>query len=91
MLNAVKLKTTIFQPKSGILPGIVFLIMVSIGYMLRFNYLIGLSFIAGAISLNRMLVPKEHLEFIQLPFWLMVIVIPIPFLNDISGYMAYAA
>jgi len=90
MLNAVKLRTTIFQPKSGILPGIVFLIMVSIGFMLRFNYLIGLSFIAGAISLNRMLVPKEHLGFMQLPFWLMVIVIPISFLNEVSGYMSYA-
>lgn len=91
ILNAVKLKTTVFQPKSGILPGIVFLIMASVGFVLRFNYLIGLSFLAGAISLNRMLVPKDHLEFMQLPFWLMVIVIPIPFLNEVSGYMAYAA
>jgi len=91
MLNAVKLKTTVFRPESGILPGIVFLIVVSICLLLRFNYLIGLSFIAGAISLNRMLVAKEHLGYIQLPFWVMVIVIPIPFLNEVSGYMGYAA
>jgi exosortase/archaeosortase family protein len=65
--------------------------MVSVGFLMRFNYLIGLSFIAGAISLNRMLADKEHLGFMQLPFWIMVIVIPIPFLNEISGYMAYAA
>jgi exosortase/archaeosortase family protein len=90
MLNASKLKTANFQPISGILPGNVFLIMVSVGFLLRFNYLIGLSFIAGAISLNRMLVSKDHLGFMQLPFWLMVIVVPIPFLNEVSGYMSFA-
>jgi exosortase/archaeosortase family protein len=65
--------------------------MVSVGFLMRFNYLIGLSFIAGALSLNRMLTTKEHLGYMQLPCWIMIIVIPLPFLNEISGYMAYGA
>ncbi len=91
LINSAKLKTTSFQPGSALVPGIAFLIMVSFGVLLRFHYLIGLSFITGAISLNRLLVAEENKEFMQLPFWLMVIAIPLPFLNEVAGYMSYAA
>ncbi|UCH44845.1 MAG: exosortase/archaeosortase family protein [Nitrospiraceae bacterium] len=89
LLNGVKIKASIFQPESGLVPGIVFCILVTIGLLLRFHYLIGLSFIAGALCLNRMFLTNEQLGFVQLPFWIMIIVIPVPFLNEVSGYMAY--
>jgi exosortase len=91
ILNGIRLKETDFEAEPGLLPGAVFVILVISGFTLRFDFLLGLAYIAGALSLSMTVIAREQWAFIQLPFLLMITVLPIPFLNEVSGYLSYAA
>jgi exosortase len=91
LINGRKLRECDFQAGPGVLPGVISLALVAAGSLLHFHFLIGLAYVLGALSLNRMFVTRNHLAFVQLPFWIVIMVLPIPFLNELSGYLGYAA
>lgn len=68
-------------------PGILFLIA---GYSIRFNFLIALSYVLLCAALNECMAAPADAGKIRVPLFLLVLVFPIPFLQEISGIFSYA-
>ncbi len=89
IVNGLKVKDVKFNFKDGLWMWLLALVFVVIGLMMRFNYIIALSYVLLVIALNRTILMKEYIKYLSRPAWLMILVFPLPFLYEISGYMSF--
>lgn len=91
ILNGLRVKKIGLQYKSGILFWVTAGIFIFLGRYYRFPYLIAVAYPLCCLALNKTLLTQEHTSYLRLPFLLMFLVFPLPFLYEISGYFSFAS
>jgi len=88
-VNVVRLKKTRPNIISGLPFAIIAATAFSIGFYYRFSYLVALAYIFSAVAITKSLVDSRDSLCLMLPFLILILVIPLPFLHEITGYMSY--
>lgn len=87
--NGFKIKKIRLNLNKSILLFIIALIFAIAGAYYRFQYLIALAYSFFCVAITRNCVDRVYIHYVQIPLLLMILVYPLPFQYEISGFFAF--
>ncbi|MBN1383573.1 MAG: exosortase/archaeosortase family protein [Elusimicrobia bacterium] len=91
VINGCRIKKIVLKFKSVILFWVAACIFIFLGLYYRFPYLIATAYPICCLAINKTFLAQEYTYYLNLPFLLIILVFPLPFLYEISGYFSFVS